>query len=380
MKKALFFITLFGIGFCLNAQDITAATGLNKGKIDFQDFRQLDLDNLSTEKILLSKTDNITFTSTTTTATTTTTTTQNNCSCGKYIAAMTVSTGGDLFYIPMTKARFSVVNPTAKSGNFYSIENSLVDTKSQGTYYARMTTGSDGYMYALNNAGTELLKISSNGSIQNLGAVNGILSKVTEFESEVFVYGGDMIADAFGDLYVISAKGLVFKIELAKMNANYLGEIKNLPQGYTVNGAAVTQDGKILLGTTSSNGFYTMDINTLEATFKADYNLPIYDLASPYFLRQDELNSIVTSNYSLYPTVVKTKELNIISKANQKEVLAISIWNINNKQVYSNTLNVKSVGDYKINLKGTLQPGIYVLKATNQNGNEVINTKFTLVQ
>lgn len=374
MKKALLVnvALLFGI-LLLNAQDITAATGLTKGKIDFQDFRTLDVNNLATQNILLSKADKIAF------ETIGTETTQS-CNCGKYIAAMTIGTNGDLYYLPMSNAKLSIVNSSAKTGNYVEIENSLVDSKNQATYFARMTTSSDGAMYALNNAGTELLRISPNGTIQNLGKVNGIAEQAKSLGDDKFVYGGDMVADAFGNLYVLSAAGIVFKFNPSNLHADYLGKVKGLPDGYTLNGAAVMKDGNVLLGTTSSHGFFTLDIKSLEATFKANYDLPIYDMASPYFLRQTELDDLTASHYILYPTIVKTKELTIVSKSNQKETLNVSVWNLNNKQVFANSILVKAEGNYSIKLDGALQPGIYVLKAVNQDGNEVINTKFTLTR
>lgn len=131
-----------------------------------------------------------------------------------------------------------------------------------------MTTAPDGYMYALNNAGTEFLKISENGTIQNLGPISQFVEKAKSFDQETAVYGGDMIADAFGNLYVISASQHVFKINPNKLSAEYLGQIKGLPGNYTVNGAAVERDGSILLGTSSQNGFYTLNIDTMEAASK----------------------------------------------------------------------------------------------------------------
>src|SRR5690606_1797999 len=191
-----------------------------------------------------------------------------------------------------------------------------------------------------------------------------------------------MIADAFGNIYAISASAHVFKINPKNLNTEYLGKINGLADGYTVNGAAVMKDGNILLATTSAYGLYTLDINTLEANFKSDYEVPVYDLSSPYFLRQNLMDELAAapSNYSLYPTIVKNSELNIVSKSNENSNLHVTVWNLNNKQIYSNELNVNSIGDYKVSLNGSLQPGIYVLKATNQEGNEVINTKFTLVR
>lgn len=370
MKKTLLLGSALLAGSFLSAQDITAVTGLTKGKIEFNDFRKIDINNLNASHILVSKTDNINLVSED----------GKNCKCGNYIAAMTMSSGGDLYFIPMTQARVMALEAGSKSGTFHEIANSSLTSKDQGSYYARMTTAPDGFMYALNNNGTEFLRISANGNIQNLGAVEGFQSEVAKLGNETLAFGGDMIADSFGNLYIISAAGNVFKLNPKNLNVSLLGQIKGLPEKYTVNGAAVVKDGSVLLATTSDFGFYTLNFDTLEATFKADYALPVYDLASPYFLKQNEMDVLTGSGYSLYPTIVKTSELNIVSKINEAVKLDITVWSLNNKMVYSNSVAVQSEGDFKLNLGGALQPGIYILKAVNQNGAEVINTKFTLVR
>lgn len=376
MKKVLFLASVLLTGYFAGAQSITAATGLNKGQINFNDFRVIDSDNLNNSTILLSKSDKITIESKETEM-------SKVCSCGKYIAAMTESLNGDIFYIPMSGQKVMKIDAVSKTGTQYTFSTVQPDSKDQAGYYARMTTTPDGYMYALNNSGTEFLKISASGSIQNLGAINQFASKAKELGAETAVYGGDMVADAFGNIYVISASSHVFKINPNKLSSEYLGQIQGLPAGYTVNGAAVERDGSVLLGTTSkNNSLYSLNMETLEATYKADYALAIYDLSSPYFLRQSEADQLseLSSGYSLYPTVVKNSQLNIVSNNDIKTVLTVSIWNLNNKQVYTNKVSVKSIGDYQLKLNGSLLPGIYVLKAVNQEGKEVINTKFTLIQ
>ncbi len=52
-------------------------------------------------------------------------------------------------------------------------------------------------------------------------------------------WGGDMIADASGNLYVITAHNHVFKIDVQSRMATYISEIKELPAGFTTNGAVV---------------------------------------------------------------------------------------------------------------------------------------------
>ncbi|MBW7871662.1 MAG: hypothetical protein H3C39_11455 [Flavobacteriia bacterium] len=374
MKKALFLTSVLMAGYFAAAQDITAATGLTKGKIEFNDFRIINSNDLNSSSVLLTKNDKINLESKETEI-------GKICSCGKYIAAITESLKGDLFYIPMSGQKVMKIDVVSKTGTQYTYQGLDINSGNQANYYARMTTAPDGYMYALNNSGTEFLKISENGTIQNLGPISQFVEKAKSFDQETAVYGGDMIADAFGNLYVISASQHVFKINPNKLSAEYLGQIKGLPGNYTVNGAAVERDGSILLGTSSQNGFYTLNIDTMEAGFKADYALSVYDLSSPYFLRQNEMDQISKDyGYSLYPTIVKNSELNIVSKSDESAVLNVSIWNLSEKRVYSNTVTVKSAGDYQLKLNGSLLPGIYVLKAVNQNGKEVINTKFTLLR
>lgn len=374
MKKALFLTSVLMAGYFAAAQDITAATGLTKGKIEFNDFRIINSNDLNSSSVLLTKNDKINLESKETEI-------GKICSCGKYIAAITESLKGDLFYIPMSGQKVMKIDVVSKTGTEYTFQGLDINSGNQANYYARMTTAPDGYMYALNNAGTEFLKISDNGTIQNLGPISQFVEKAKTFDQETAVYGGDMIADAFGNLYVFSASQHVFKINPNKLSAEYLGQIKGLPGNYTVNGAAVERDGSILLGTSSQNGFYTLNIDTMEAGFKADYSLSVYDLSSPYFLRQNEMDQISKDyGYSLYPTIVKNSELNIVSKSDESAVLNVNIWNLSEKRVYSNTVTVKSAGDYQLKLNGSLLPGIYVLKAVNQNGKEVINTKFTLLR
>lgn len=373
MKKSLLILSVFAAGMMVNAQDITAVTGLEKGKIEFHDFRKIDLNNLENSPIIFAKSDDLKFVSESN---------KKSCTCDRFIAAMTIDTKGDVFYLPMSDSRLMMIDAHQKSGNLIEFKVSSVDPKNQATHFARMTTGSDGMMYALNNDGTELLRVTSNGTVVNMGSVRGMQEIANQLGEQKSIFGGDMIADAFGHLYVLSAMNQVIKIDLKNLTSEWIGKINGLPANFTTNGAAVTREGKIILGTTSNNGLYEVDFETLEAKFVADYNLPIYDLASNYFLKQNEKNQLANaaSFYSLYPTIVKTSTLSIVSKSQEKSVLSIGIYDLNNKEIFTQNLSLNFSGEFPIHLNGRLQPGIYILKAVNQNGNEVINTKFTLMK
>lgn len=376
MKKHVLLSALLLTGSFLTAQEITAVVGKTKGKIQFEDFRTIPTDQAPGSEILLSKSDLIQFESKRLLA-------NQICNCGNYIAAMTQSLDGQVFYLPMQGKQVVKVNANSKTGTLLDIPNAKLSPKDQSTFHARMTTTPDGNMYALNNEGTELLRISPNGSIQNLGGIPAFSAWAKQLGVETSIYGGDMIADAFGNIYVLAASRHVFKINPNNLRTDYIGEIKGLPEKYTVNGAAVDKNGKVLIGTSSlEQGIYSVDMETLEATYLMNYPMAIYDLASTNFLRQSEMDELVnlSSNYSLYPTIVKNSQLNIVSHANDKTILEVSIWDLNQKKVFSNNLKLQSMGEFQVHLKGNLQPGIYVLKAVNQDGQEVINTKFTLVK
>lgn len=366
MKKSILLASLLTFTLQLNAQEIYAVTGVEKGKIEFQDFRSIHEKSGSSHEILLHKTENLQFKS------------HKSNITNRYIAAMTM-VDGKIMYIPMTQANLLILDSKSKKGDKIQIENSKIDHKNVETLYTRMTTGADGYAYAINNIGSEFLKISSTGEIQNLGEVTSLMEQFKKMNNPKEFAGGDMIADKDGNLYVISAFGNIFTLNPNTLHATYLGKVTGTPENYTINGAAVTKDGKVLLGTSSEHGFYILDMDTLEAKFSHEAETPIYDLYSPYFI-ENKVQDQLVSNYNLYPTIVKNSELNIVSKSNDKEQLEVSVWNLNQKKVYSKTLSVKSVGDFKVKLNGNLQPGIYILKAVNQDGKEVINTKFTLVR
>ena len=62
--------------------------------------------------------------------------------------------------------------------------------------------------------------------MQNQTEINSVR---TQFKS----WGGDMVADANGNLYLFTMQREVFKINPNTRLATYLGEIKNIPEDYT---------------------------------------------------------------------------------------------------------------------------------------------------
>jgi hypothetical protein len=80
-------------------------------------------------------------------------------------------------------------------------------------------------------------------------------------------FGGDIIADDDGNLYVFSARNFVFRINTATKVATHLGVVSGLPNGFTINGAAINAENKIVVGSaTTSASFFVVDHKSLVAT------------------------------------------------------------------------------------------------------------------
>jgi hypothetical protein len=73
--------------------------------------------------------------------------------------------------------------------------------------------------------------------------------------------GGDMVADDAGNLYLITASNRVYKIGVKTRLATYLATITKLPAAFTTNGAAINENGNLLI----SSSIYT------EASFIVDH-------------------------------------------------------------------------------------------------------------
>lgn len=153
----------------------------------------------------------------------------------------------------------------------------------------RMVIAPDGFGYAITNDGEQMMRFSTgrNPKIMQMGALvdapeNGGYS----VHSPCTGYGGDMVADDAGNLMIVSAQNHLYKITPANRQARYMGTIKGLPAGYTVNGAVVSDGGQLLVSSgVDASDYYLVHPQTLEATaFEASGIFKTSDLANSNFL------------------------------------------------------------------------------------------------
>ena len=112
----------------------------------------------------------------------------------------------------------------------------------QSNIITRMVIGADGFGYALTNDGTSLMRFSTGKklTIENLGSlVDAPENKTFSIHNSCSSYGGDMICDNSGNLFIITARNTVFKVNIETKVATYLGAVTGLPVNFTINSYAI---------------------------------------------------------------------------------------------------------------------------------------------
>ncbi|HEX8331660.1 MAG TPA: hypothetical protein VF622_03510, partial [Segetibacter sp.] len=159
-----------------------------------------------------------------------------------------------LYYTTMrgTELRFFDLN-NAAGRIVYNQKDQLLPTANrydEGNVITRMAFASDGNGYALTNDGNHLIRFSAdnNATVADLGSlVDGDPNGAVSVHSQCTSWGGDMVGDAYGNLYLITYRNHIFRINPNTKVADYVGAVKGLPAEFTSNGMAVSGDGEVVL-------------------------------------------------------------------------------------------------------------------------------------
>jgi hypothetical protein len=140
--------------------------------------------------------------------------------------------------------------PFSKLGDMHNDEGKIV---------TRMVIAPDGYGYAITNDGHTFIRFSTGkkAAIEHLGSlVDDASNNGVSIHNRCTSFGGDMIADNKGNLYIISARNNVFKVNTETRVATHLGSISGLEPNFTVNGAVVDADGNLLVSSAVDGNSY----------------------------------------------------------------------------------------------------------------------------
>ncbi len=316
-----------------------------------------------------------------------------------------------LYYTPMGIAQLRYIDLKAKSPKVYYFEDEAFgvvkgrhDVSAQIT---RMVIGSDNNGYALSNDGAHLMQftLKKKPVITDLGALTDDATNGRHSIHAHGAFGGDMIADKEGSLYLITAGRAVFKINLESKVASYMGSIQGLPRGFSTNGAIATGDSKVIVSSSgNTTGYYSFDLNTLQAeklsTTGTVFNASDLANASFAFEKKEKeekpveqttttvaktipstVKEVVVKNaISVYPNPVTEGYFNL-SFADQKPGrYQIQFMDVNGKVVSVQQANINNkVQVEEFRLPQKVAAGSYVVRVTNEDGSYV-NTNKVVVQ
>lgn len=388
MKKHLLPLFLLLAGANAYAQqDFFALVGKDTPNIIFNDFRSIDpASGNSGERIFTADSSSKVFSQAGNSLVAEDRNSNNNAQAVNMATLAYDPANNNLVYMPMFSSNIYVLN--AKTKEITLVENSLARVTSCdiNSHFTRMTAGYDGNIYAVNNAGTQFLKISKKGSQYTVSDLGIIMDDASNGKNSFTLmetgFGGDMIADADNNFYIFSASGNVFKVSTKELKAKFIGKISGIPETYSVNGAAVNSRGKVIIASAKGAPLYEVDLNTLQAgQLPGEENLHIYDLASKYFANDKAVPNTVFANVDIYPTRVDEKLINVnVNDQSVKGNIKINIFDMSGKNLISQNLSVKNGSlNQQVYLKNLIS-GAYLVNITDESGKVLLNKKIVVTE
>lgn len=281
------------------------------------------------------------------------------------------------------------LNENVLQAQHFSTTNNPFDESDNVT---RMCIGADGNGYAISNDANHFYTFTTgNTVITDLGNLTDDASNGgTSVHNQCSSWGGDMIADASGTLYLITANHYIFTINIGTKIATLVGTITGLPGDYSTNGAAVISDGSVLVASAiGKEGFYKVDFNTHIATKiqNADSSYEVSDLASSNLLFQnatstDYSTEVITKSdgvateSKIYPNPITGSSFTVLLDAPTAGKYTILITSLQGSTIQSSTVNVLAGSQVaNVNLVSKFAQGMYFIKVMDEDGTTVLLDK-----
>ena len=310
-----------------------------------------------------------------------------------------------LFFTPMRvgELRWLDLNAKGDAQKYYSVTSSLLNTQEalgdEANQFSRMVIGADGNGYALNNDCSRLIKFTTGKkvTITDLGSiVDDESNKTISVKNKCTSWGGDMIADAYNKLYIISANHYVFVLDLETRVAKQIGYITGLPAAFSTNGAAVDKDGNVVVASANTfAGYYKFSLKDFVAApvEGSDMVYNASDLANGNLLYQKEVDAartfadfkpvvpVLTNEAHIFPNPVTNNEFKIYFEGQQAGKYNVAITDLSGKPVMNRVVNVGTAKSQveTISLNRAFAKGMYMVKVTDAN-NKFIFTERIVVQ
>ncbi len=303
-----------------------------------------------------------------------------------------------IYYTPMFINQLRYIDLKTMKVYFVStpeIESLKIKAADQSNIITRMAIAGDGNVYALTNDANHLLRINTGKkiSITDMGALtdnpenNGV-----SVHNSCTSFGGDMIADDDGNLFLFSNRTNVFKVNIENKIATHLGVVSGLPPTFTINGAAVDQNNQILVTSAVDNtNLFAVDSKTWIASPAkssggwrtadlANSNLLETRKASPFVRLLKNTDETDDGRIQLFPNPVTNNQFTVQFNLPDGNY-TVEVKDVLGRRVSQVTTNVKGKGQTKtLNLPPASTKGFYLVKIIDQNNKTVYSKKLLVLE
>ncbi|WP_207513317.1 T9SS type A sorting domain-containing protein [Longitalea luteola] len=378
-----------------------AITSSEKGNFNWTDVKQIDFTTGTvTRSIFDSKQPNFTVYNARTGKEIKAVTTQNGATPNVTVPVASLSAAcaydqrhNRLYYAPLFTNQLRYLDLGEQVPKLYYFENEnftpAADLNNEANHITRMVIAADGNGYALSNDANHLIRFTTGRKpvITDLGALQDDANNgERSIHAKTTGWGGDMIADAADNLYVISAYRQVFKVNIQTRLASWVAEIQGLPATFTTNGAVVDNDGDLIVSSANTaEAYYKVDMHSwlatridikgtvFNASDLANGNLafandkPVISLINRAIIRNDKI--------SMYPNPVATSWVNVNFNGKESGRYTIQLVDLTGKIISEKIAMVNGTQSVPVFLKAGLAKGAYMIKVLSNSKKAVFTDK-----
>lgn len=265
----------------------------------------------------------------------------------------------------------------------------------EGKCITRMVISPDGTGYAISNDGNTFIRFTT-GKKMTITQLGGLVDDPSNngisIHNRCSSYGGDMIADSKGNLYILSAANHVFMVTPDTKVAKHLGHIDGLPANFTTNGAVVDDQGNLLVSSAVyGDAYYVVNPKSWQASrfggakgvFRSS------DLANSNYLGSGtRLTTIETipervSPYAkliqVYPNPVTGDQFTLQFSKIPIGDYTVELLDVMGRSVLTRSLKVMGEDQTEpVSLRNANAKGVYMVKIMDKGRNSVFEQKLMI--
>ncbi|MGG9972365.1 T9SS type A sorting domain-containing protein [Ferruginibacter sp. SUN002] len=308
-----------------------------------------------------------------------------------------------LYFAPMHFSEIQYLDLSKEEVNFTVVKKNLIAKPANSAFQSeeaqltRMVIAADGFGYALSNDANHLIRFSTDkkATVTDLGAITDEKNSAISIHEKIEAWGGDMVADAFGNLIVVSARHNVFSIDVNTKTAKHIGSITGLPENYTTNGVVVDTDGNLVVSSANVlDGLYNVNSKTYVATKvkSEEKSFNASDMANANLLSQKQYNEMhgiapggcipaenateVKKGSKVFPNPITSNKFNIQFNNLEAGTYNVVLTNISGKVLQTSVIDLaKGETSKAVTIGQKPIRGFYLVKIINASKKIVSSEK-----